>query len=204
MRRCSSRLRPRRAGSCTLARAPAGYSAHVTGGAASGISLATVACMCLRGGVRGADGDSSGVAATARDAATAQLPDTAAFSRTEVVVDGGSDTRWLGQVALTGATRFPYCNVERCADPRRYPWEKDGRKRCHGACLQQIAEDFNVLYRHLLVKEFAHRKDVSITHFDVSAVLRRQMWNRQDGIHWGDKARYLAMQAMANYLKDIL
>jgi len=70
-----------------LARAPPGYSAHVTTGASAGLALATAACLC-----RG------------QPSISAQLPDTSGLQKTEVVVDAGSDQRWLQSIALTGAT----------------------------------------------------------------------------------------------------
>ena len=78
-----------------LTKAPPGYSVQVTGGAASGIALATVACMCRQ--VHDV---------TTMERMTAGLPDVAAmnFDCVYVLVDGGSDLRWLAQVRLTGAT----------------------------------------------------------------------------------------------------
>lgn len=68
-----------------LVRAPTGYSVHVCGGAAASIAHAVAACL--------AGTDQSAIQA---------LPDTQGRPR-DVVMDGGSDTRWQQAVKLTGA-----------------------------------------------------------------------------------------------------
>lgn len=80
-----------------LARAPAGYSAHVTSGASAGIALAVASCMLS---LEGATEWNSEEEVTLM----ASLPDTSGLQRTWVLVDGGSDFRWLPQVELTGAS----------------------------------------------------------------------------------------------------
>jgi L-seryl-tRNA(Ser) seleniumtransferase len=82
-----------------LARAPSGYSAHVTSGASAGIALSVAACMLEGGAARGKEKAKD----TTMEEMMASLPDTSGLQRTWVLVDGGSDLRWLPQVELTGA-----------------------------------------------------------------------------------------------------
>ena len=92
----------------TLVRAPVDYTAHVTSGAASGIALATVACMC-----RHMQALSLPLPRDSIESIMSHLPnmkevDNAAALHhitvaKHVLVDGASDVRWLSQVQLTGA-----------------------------------------------------------------------------------------------------
>lgn len=72
---------------CGIAKAPEGYDAHLSTGAAACISLATAACMTLHD-----------------PQAAALLPDRASeLPRNVVLLDAGSDLRWVRCVTLTGA-----------------------------------------------------------------------------------------------------
>ena len=75
-----------------LAKAPKGYSAHVTGGAASAIALTTVACM-----FRNINNIQQ------IEQLTSMLPHLNNHLCCHVIVDGCSDLRWLSQIELTGA-----------------------------------------------------------------------------------------------------
>ena len=68
------------------ARAPEGYEAHICTGAAAATVLAVAACLT--------GDDRSKIAA---------LPDTSQFERRRVLMDAGSDTRWIRNIQLTGA-----------------------------------------------------------------------------------------------------
>jgi seryl-tRNA(Sec) selenium transferase len=75
-----------------LVHAPQGYEVHITGGASSGISLSTVACLCRNFNNF-----------LEIEQITSKLPDITQIKSKHVIVDGASDLRWLSQIRLTGA-----------------------------------------------------------------------------------------------------
>eukprot|EP01006_Ploeotia_vitrea_P015205 TRINITY_DN42689_c0_g1_i1.p1 TRINITY_DN42689_c0_g1~~TRINITY_DN42689_c0_g1_i1.p1 ORF type:complete len:425 (-),score=58.90 TRINITY_DN42689_c0_g1_i1:84-1268(-) len=73
-----------------LAKVPKGYTAGLTTGAAASLAICTMACMARN-----------------NPELLPQLPNTKNFTKNTVVIDGGSDFRWLPCVSLTGAQLRP-------------------------------------------------------------------------------------------------
>lgn len=78
-----------------LCKAPLGYMAHVTTGASAALSLS--ACACLARDEKKIDGYDTGI--------ISMLPNipTTAHTRKIILVDGGSDLRWIQSIELSGA-----------------------------------------------------------------------------------------------------